>query len=275
MKEIEKVEVRDLTEISTIKKPLAKQTTGALKRADPQEMFASMMFGLYFNNLSYYIKEHMAAGVAGKDAECLGRMIMDSGDGDYIEIGVGAGGSLILVGKIREAFGITGGITGIDPFDARYNREPHWICSKEKCERHLADFGVEAELIQSVSQPWPLPDRTFSCALIDGDHQNRMPQMDYLSLRDIVTGQIMFHHANLMDDVIEAVEWAEQDGWKVRMRLGKSVLMEKGDFNPAYKRPHGYPRWFRDPDPKKRAKADSYDFEKELGITQKALPDGS
>ena len=189
MNEIEKadkneIEIRDLTEIRVIRKPLAKQTTGALKRADPQEMFSSMMFGLYFNNLSYYIKEHMAVGVVGKDAECLGRMIMDSGDGDYVEIGVGHGGSLILVAKIREAFGITGGITGIDPFDPRYNREPHWICTEEVARQHLDDFGVEAEIIKTVSQPWPLPDRTFSCALIDGDHFNRMPQMDYLSLRE-------------------------------------------------------------------------------------------
>jgi len=228
-------------------RPIARQTTGELRKASPMDLLVNISLAYHFEHFVPYIREYMPAGVNGADARLMARMIIDAGDGDYCEVGVGHGANLIFVAKVREAFNIEGYIYGIDPFDARFSRQPKWICSIEQCQQHMDDWGVEnVKLIQAAVPPWPeeLKDNTFVCAMIDSDPIHKIAQLTYLELKDRVTGMLMLHNKKFRG-IRETRRWAEMDGWGLKQNIGKSYLMERGDFK-TWETPHGYPRYFGD-----------------------------
>ena len=131
------------------------------------------------------------------DALTLEAVILEAGDGDYLEIGVRKGGSAIFVGLIKRLAKQSGNIYGIDlmaPDMARKGVSPEVVA------RNAAAFGVSVNLVVANSNPWPLPeDIRPVVALIDGDHHYEPCLADWNNLRPRTKRFVLFHDCNNKD----------------------------------------------------------------------------
>lgn len=179
------------------------------------------------------VDKELHCGILRWDAGMLADMVLKN-PGNYVEVGVGYGGSLITVALVRKQFGVPGRIIGVDSFPGTSIERMHsfLFTNRKIVEENLKYFKVDdiVEIVQADSHPWPLPNDTFSCALIDGWHEDDMPVRDWLSLKDRVTGQIMFHDREF-EDVARAIVYAlAEPGWRMQVPVGMSISFSRREI---------------------------------------------
>ena len=162
-------------------------------------------------------------------------LLLEVGGGNYIEFGSLFGGSAIVAAITMEEFQLEGHIYGVDPFNGYYkgtlndSGDPVYSgdndivtgipITLEQSLENAKMFGVEDRVtfIKAHSVPLPLEvsNKTFSVALIDGDHWNEGPLNDFVAINKLVTDYIVFDNYN-MTAVNYAVEYAVSCGeWVV------------------------------------------------------------
>ena len=155
----------------------------------------------------------------GHSLETLLECVELAGDGDYLEIGVLHGGSICAVALKKKALGHKGMCYGIDPFDGYKGREGKngVPVTLEVAKANVKTFALSHRIKLIKGRSFPLPvSGPFSCVFIDGDHEGRMPLIDWLSVKDITTGYVDIHDYNYKRPmVVLACHQAQYDkNWK-------------------------------------------------------------
>lgn len=136
--------------------------------------------------------------------------IVGNVDGDHLEIGTLFGASAIVCALAKKNAKREGKIFCIDPLNGYYigarNKNGADIGSEidkpsgkkptmENLLKNCKEFGVELEIIQKKSDPFPeeLKGRKFATVYIDGDHWNGAPARDWNSIKDNVDSFVIFH----------------------------------------------------------------------------------
>ncbi len=169
------------------------------------------------------------------DAGLLCQMVINARHGDHIEIGTFFGASAILVAAAKKHFGAHGKIYCVDPLEARksvlLDHTSKIVATTKIVMENAAIFDVKdrIEIHQHASKPWPLKDRTFATAFIDGDHWNGFPQHDWNALRKLVTYSIMFDdYCWGKTEVIETVIRAMSDPHWIPVNIsGMSAILRR------------------------------------------------
>jgi hypothetical protein len=157
----------------------------------------------YVNDL---IQGHIC--MTKEEAEVLAKKVCV--DGDHLEIGTMWGGSAILAALVKQDYGFEGKVVVIDPFcdsDGAHghpNADIFWSNAEK--------LGVKdrMELIQEYSHPWPLKDRKFATALIDGNHNDPWPERDWNNVKecaDVVLIHDYCHRESAVFALVESIEW--------------------------------------------------------------------
>jgi hypothetical protein len=176
----------------------------------------------------------------------LGRMADEQGgtalmaetalcDGDHLEIGSLHGGSAIVVALLKKEMGYSGRVVCIDPFDGYYPKSPRYykvdILTKvpvtvDVIRENARRFGVELEIVQAYSHPFPIQGRRFATAYIDGDHWGEMPLRDWENVSPITDKFITFDNCDFNHpDVLLACKTAERI-WKPYKREGITCILQ-------------------------------------------------
>ena len=119
-----------------------------------------------------------------EDAELLERIIVEAGDGNYIEIGTLYGGSAVLAALVKQTHNQTGRVYAIDPMIGYYGGldcvdGAEVYPSEAHFRKNLEIFGVDVDLIIAKSDPWPLSHVKAAVILIDGDHSSQAVSADW------------------------------------------------------------------------------------------------
>lgn len=149
-------------------------------------------------------------------------IIEKAGDGNYLEIGVLHGGTLCAVGLWKQALGHASMCYGIDPLNGYYKDADSGVnfgksvdpeskvpVALEIVEQNIKTFGLDGRCKVIRAKSNPLPDEVagvnFVVAYIDGDHWGEQPYTDFINVKDITTGFIVFDdHDEKHPSVIEA-----------------------------------------------------------------------
>jgi hypothetical protein len=155
-------------------------------------------------------------------------------DGDHLEIGTMHGGSAIVAALVKREFGFGGNVVCIDPLDGyytgtRYEFEVDPVTfvpiTIETIRENEKRFGVELEIVQARSHPFPIHDRTFTTAYIDGGHTGDTPILDFINASACTTGFIVFDNCDERHrDVMKACRIAEQI-WTPYKREGITCIV--------------------------------------------------
>lgn len=178
------------------------------------------------------------------EAELLGWVVEQSGNGDYLEIGTLFGGSAILAGMVKKERGLEGHVVCLDPLNGYYMgtgehtnmldpiaRKP---ITRETLDSNLQHFSTHdiTEIIQKNSYPFPaeLKNRQFSCSFIDGNHRSNYPTCDWHSVKNITTGYIIFDNCEKKYPAVQkACELASSTaGWS-HVKTEHSLVVFKRD----------------------------------------------
>lgn len=129
-----------------------------------------------------------------EDAGLLSQIIYNSRGNDHLEIGSACGGSAIITLKAMSYCGRNDKIVCIDPF----GEDPYDMIHKaveHEFWANIKHFGFEdrVEHIKAFSHPFPIQNRRFATAFIDGDHSYECVLNDWNNLKGIVDNYIMFH----------------------------------------------------------------------------------
>lgn len=144
--------------------------------------------------------------------------ITEAGDGDYLEIGVNRGGSLVFAGLIKRLLRHKGNVYGIEAAPA---------CRPE-IDKLAEGFNVPARVFYKKSDPWPAGDIFPVVAFIDGDHTGDTPIRDWNNLKDRTKRFILFHDCDEGSDVERAAENAKRDGaWRFVAMSGCMAVFER------------------------------------------------
>jgi hypothetical protein len=169
--------------------------------------------------------------------------LRDGGDGNYLEIGVLFGGSLVSAALLKKELGQKGQCYGVDPLTGNYAERCPWrgnIDPVSKLEvtpgqvyENIKRFDVEdiCAVIQSNSYPFPIQGTMFAVAYIDGDHWGDAPLKDWLSVKGITDKFVVFDNCDKEHpDVIEACSFAEGDPEWERYRVeGMTFVIKRKD----------------------------------------------
>ena len=177
-----------------------------------------------FNQL---IKEmpHGAPIMHSHDIGMLAQMVCDC-DGDHLEIGTAHGGSAIAAALAMSHIDREGKVVCIDPMEgdlAHSSLDMFWENAKH--------FGVEdrIEFYQAKSNPYPLEDRKFGTALIDGDHSTKCVIEDWKNASKVTLSYVMLHDYDQIHGVRKAVYQTviPDENWIVSTVCGWSLLMKR------------------------------------------------
>lgn len=151
----------------------------------------------------------------------LCQAIVNSGDGDYVEIGSLHGGSAITAALTKKEFNLKGFVWCIEP-------NPRDIYNNAKL------FGVQDKIIvyQTPSEEMVWDDYKFSCGFIDGDHRDPNPLLDWYMLRDRVTKYIIFDDYDKSEYGVQvAVQQAIEDylerPWRIVQISDAIAILER------------------------------------------------
>lgn len=179
------------------------------------------------------IAENVVKNIEGRAADVgislpfVASMVAAAPDGDHVEIGALFGASAIAAALMKKELGHKGKVYCIDPYDAEERAkyvsgntpevEATLSGTPELLMENAKKFGVELELVQAYSDPWPeeLKDNTFVTAYVDGDHLGEIPWKDFENLRGRVTDYIAFDNfeEEYPDVVDAAIKAANSDDW--------------------------------------------------------------
>ncbi len=170
------------------------------------------------------IHERISGRYAGEphDWGLMAQMLVWVGDGNHLEIGTLFGGSAILAASTKAAFGISGQVTCVDPLTGYYGNpidvQSNTNVTSAIVRENAEIFGVNdrIELITRLSNPWPLGERRFASAFIDGAHDYDTVLSDWSHCSKIVDKAIQFdnydlRHYQIAQVVMKAIanpEWA-------------------------------------------------------------------
>ena len=150
----------------------------------------------------------------------LCQAVVNSGHGDYVEIGSLHGGSAITAALTKKEFKLDGDIFCVEP-------NPRGIIQNAKL------FGVDEKIfiLQRPSDKviWSQFDK-FNCGFIDGDHRTPYPTRDWRSLEDKVTKHIIFDDYDKSEPGVEEAVIDAMDlhsGWRLVHCSDAMVIFEK------------------------------------------------
>ncbi len=130
------------------------------------------------------------------DACFLQAALMEAGDGDYLEVGVYNGDSLLFAGLVKRALGHTGKLYGIDIDETK----------QMLIEETLAFHNIEAEVVYKSSNPWPLPDVRPVVCYIDGSHSYDGVSADWNNLKGRAGKFIVMHDYTSNEHVTKFID---------------------------------------------------------------------
>lgn len=181
-----------------------------------------------------YVKENMLGRIADEQGNTALMAETTLCHGNHLEIGSMHGGSAIVVALLKKHNGFDGKVTCVDPLDGYYTGtyyESHVDpltgvpVSLETIQENMRRFDVEIEVIQAKSSPFPVYDRTFTTAYIDGDHWNDAPIIDFINAAMVTEKYITFDNCGTRwADVLRACHIAEQT-WKPHIKRGITCIV--------------------------------------------------
>jgi hypothetical protein len=139
------------------------------------------------------------------------------------------------VGLLKKALGHSGICVGVDPFDGYYFKSTKTIVDKSKvpvslktAQENLERFGLDqVRLIPAYSPDFEI-DETFVVAYIDGDHTEDGVWKDWLKVKDITSGYVVFHDYDAIPDVTCACERALEDpAWELHSKGYCSFVLKR------------------------------------------------
>ena len=183
-----------------------------------------------------HVKRHMLGRMADEQNNTALMAETALCDGDHLEIGTLHGGSAIVVALAKREAGYSGRVVCIDPLDGYYPGTVHHKrrdpisgvpVSFETIEENMRRFGVDLEVIPAYSIPFPLPDRRFATAYIDGDHWNEAPTLDFFNVAQVTDRFITFDNCDAKHpDVQRACRVAEKI-WTPYTRKGITCIVKR------------------------------------------------
>lgn len=192
------------------------------------------------------IHERMEGRYAGEpyDWGLTAEMIVWAGDGPHLEIGTLFGGSAILAACTKQAFGLSGTVTCVDPLDSYYGNpmdvQSDTLVTADTVRRNAAMFDVEdkIELVTKLSKPWPLGERRFVSAFIDGGHDYDIVMHDWLNCSRVVDKVIQFDNYDARHyQIAQVVRFAlGNPDWALLHASGITAILAKPlDIWPTWK----------------------------------------
>ena len=146
--------------------------------------------------------------------------------GDHLEIGAGHGSSAIAAAVAMNFVNREGKIVCVDPMEGEMAHG-----SQDEFWENVRAFGVEdrIEFCQQKSHPYPLGDRKFGTALIDGDHSTEAVINDWKNTSNVTLSHIMFHDYGQIHTVQKAVHDVvlPDENWAVSHACGWSLIMKR------------------------------------------------
>ena len=186
----------------------------------------------YGLTLYEYLLHNMPDGkpiTCAADIGILTQMICAS-KGDHLEIGTAYGGTAIAAIKAMEYCKRDGKVVCIDPFK-ELSRDTSYHLVEKEFWNNIEVLGVQdrISLIRKASHPFPTIDgRMFGSALIDGDHSYESVKNDWLNIKDLVNGYIMFHDFHKPNVKKAVYEWVIPDkNWIIANVCGWSLVMNR------------------------------------------------
>jgi len=146
------------------------------------------------------IHESMKGRYAGEphDWGLMAQMLVWAGGGPHLEIGTLFGGSAILAALTKKTYGLAGGVTCVDPLDSYYGNpidvQSDTYVTVDTVKENADLFGVldHLEFVTELSMPWPLGERRFTSAFIDGGHDYDTVMHDWFHCSRVVSKVIQF-----------------------------------------------------------------------------------
>jgi hypothetical protein len=156
-----------------------------------------------------------------------------AGDGNYLEIGVLHGGSLCSVALLKKELGHTGTCVGVDMFNGWYGKKDKTDVpvTIEVAQENVNKFGLDnVELIKAKSPNFET-DKSFVVSYIDGDHREAGVWDDWLKVKDITTGFVVFHDYKMIAGVTRACNRASLDkDWTVYRKREFVFALRRNDW---------------------------------------------
>lgn len=162
------------------------------------------------------IHERIEGRYAGEpyDWGLTAQMIVWANGGDHLEIGTLFGGSAILAALTKIEFNLSGQVVCVDPLNSYYGNpvdvQSNTNVTVDAVRRNTDLFGVNdrLELVTELSKPWPLGERRFVSAFIDGAHDYDTVMSDWLNCSRLVDKVIQFDNYDLRHYMIAQVVMA-------------------------------------------------------------------
>jgi len=161
-------------------------------------------------------------------------------EGDHLEIGTLHGGTAILVALIKRELKLDGKVVCIDPLDGYYagtkfhnDTDPITSVpiSADVLYDNISRFDLldRIEIIQHKSDPFPLKNRRFASAYIDGDHWGNVPTVDWQNVNRITDRYVIFdncdkEHPSVLDACLSAAFTSE---WTTAYKQGITCVFER------------------------------------------------
>lgn len=181
-----------------------------------------------------YVKANMLGRMADEQSSTAMMAETILRHGDHLEIGTLHGGSAIAVALLKKQYGYSGRVVCIDPLDGyytgtRYAAQNDYVTgvpvTLDTIRENERRFGVELEVLQVKSLPFPVRGRTFATAYIDGDHWGDMPVIDFVNAAMVTSEYITFDNCDRKHpDVVRACEIAEKT-WHPHRREGIACIV--------------------------------------------------
>lgn len=181
-----------------------------------------------FAQIDATIKGHVC--LYANEAGLLAKAIVLAGNGNHLEIGSMWGGSAILAALTKKEYGISGKVYCIDPFISTDNSPdfPHDKPDRNIVIENARLMGVELEIIEAYSDPFPLQGHKFASAFVDGDHAGHWPLTDWNNVKKVARVVIYHDLYPHEPNVMQAVEVIRKDkGWGEVEQVGSLAVWRK------------------------------------------------
>lgn len=193
------------------------------------------------------ISEQIEGRMCGKphDWGLLSKMIVWAGGGPHLEIGTLFGGSAILAACTKQAFGLSGSVTCVDPLDSYYGNPVDVQSNTEvtvdtvKKNAEMFDVLDYIEIVPELSFPWPLGERKFTSAFIDGSHDYDDVLEDWRACAQSVKKVVLFDNYDVVHHgIAQVVKIAleQHPEWTLLHASGVAAILARAtDIWPEWK----------------------------------------